>query len=88
MNLPTWTATNRIPLSPDEAVRISINHLNRRFPLIPTWKVSRIEIKNEFDDVWIYALSLTHRGGGGHHLEFVRVLMNGEVWQPDKSPRP
>jgi hypothetical protein len=86
-NLPDWHVTNAIPLTPDQAVSAAIRHLNAKLPVGTSWEVNDIHLRNEFDMVWVYDISLNDRGSGGYGFEAVKVLMDGSIWEPTNERR-
>ncbi|MGZ8938338.1 MAG: hypothetical protein ACXW32_03915 [Limisphaerales bacterium] len=87
MNLPRWDLTNTVPLSPDGAVRAAMRYGTELHPEIVAWDVDRISLERQADDVWSYNISLVDRKSGRYSTAYVKVLMDGRVWKPQKGPR-
>ena len=86
-NLPTWQATNAIPLTPDQAVLAAMRHVSTKHPSVTKGDVDGIDLRKEFDTTWTYSVSLTDRGSGRYEFEVVRVLMDGSIWMPTTERR-
>jgi hypothetical protein len=87
MGLPAWHLTNAVPLSPDQAIGSACRYATKQHPGVSNWDVDRIELVRETDDIWTYHAFLVDRGTGRYETEDIRILMNGNVWEP-KSGRP
>jgi hypothetical protein len=82
-SIPSWNPTNSIPLSPDKAVIAAIKYANSKRPNPLSWDVDGVElVKYSPQSSWFYSVTLTDRKSGAFESEIVRVLMNGEVWEP------
>lgn len=84
MKLPTWQVTNAIPLTPDQAVLAATRYLTPKHPDIAAWDVDSIDLSH-YDDIWTYRVSLIDRHSGRYESEYVRVLMDGNVWKPSSE---
>jgi hypothetical protein len=88
MNLPRWRLTNTIPLSPDVAVKAAIRYANGKHPATTIWDVDRVYLEKQDDDgTWSYDISLIDRQSGRPFSVDVRVLMDGNIWEPTKEER-
>lgn len=80
-----WNPQLPIPLSPDKAVASAINYANSNRPKPLNWDVDSIEL-NQYSQFWFYAITLTDRQSGTYELDIIRILLDGDVWKPDKRP--
>jgi len=88
MNLPRWRLTNTIPLSPDVAVKAAIRYANGKHPATTIWDVDRVYLEKQDDDgTWSYDICLIDRQSGRPFSVDVRVLMDGNIWEPTKEER-
>lgn len=85
LHLPQWTPTNSIPLSPELAIKTAIAEVSKNHPSSSNWKLSRLELEQLFDEIWIYNISLMDGDNRASAHKVVRILMNGQVWQPKKK---
>ena len=88
MNLPAWSLTNAIPLSPDAAVRAAMQYASAKHPGIASWEVDGISLERQGSGgIWSYRLDLIDRQSGRYVTEYPRVLMDGSIWKPTKEER-
>jgi hypothetical protein len=82
LKLPVWTPTNNLPLAPEIAIKSALTDVQGKYPGIFGWRVNRLELERQYDEVWVYNISLVQGDDVVRNHKVVRVLMNGEVWQP------
>lgn len=86
-NLPSWNLTNAIPLSPDAAVKAATAYAAKKHPGINTWDVEQISLDHVDSNIWKYEIDLIDRQSGSYNAEYVRVLLDGSIWEPTSSPK-
>ena len=85
--LPSWSPTNELPVSPNEAVSIALKYLSQKSGDSP-WNIETIELSPiEWTDpvTWEYSIRLSRESP--RSLEIVRVLLDGAVWEPELKER-
>ncbi len=88
MDLPAWSLTNAIPLSPDAAVRAAMRYASEKHPGIASWEIDGISLERQGSGgIWSYRLNLIDRQSGRYVTEYPRVLMDGSIWKPTKEER-
>jgi hypothetical protein len=96
MNLPTWQVTNAMPLTPDKAVLAATRYLRAKHGDISSWQVNQIYLAQEpwNSSNWTYTIvlsvALPQRQSSPFHIEWpvVKVLMDGNVWEPSTNKPP
>lgn len=83
--LPEWDGTNRIPLSPDQAVASALRFAASQQSNAVQWKIQRVTLEPDVATTnWFYKVYLIERGGN-YRTELIYVLLDGEVWKPRKT---
>ena len=83
--LPTWDGVGAVPLSPDRAVSIAMKYATVSYPNT-SWELRTVTIEKRGLGAWYYVIGLFGRAPDKYDIENVHVLMNGEVWEPDRNP--
>lgn len=86
-NLPAWDVTNAIPITPDKAILSALSYVDNKVKTKHIWVVETINLY-KVNGVWLYDIFMVDREPGHSESEFVRVLMNGEVWKPESDLNP
>jgi len=76
-----WTPTQPIPLSPDTAVRAALTDLKDTYGTNIVWQIESITLKKSFSKPWLYSIQCKSNEERDYKMEFVRVLLSGEVWK-------
>lgn len=81
-NLPEWTGTNGIVLSPDKAVLAAIERANSIHGTNLVWELRTVSLQRVGPELpWYYNVYLIERQEP-FRSETIYVLLNGEIWQP------
>ena len=83
LNLPVWRQTNDLPLPPEAAIKGALEEVHKRYAGGAKWSIRGLELEPQGQDIWVYKIKLV-KVGEAPDFEIVRVLMNGEIWQPKK----
>jgi hypothetical protein len=87
MALPSWTLTKPPPVAVERAVAIAREHVETKYQERAQWSLEKVSLEKEVDSIWVYEISLVNRSAERQRFQFVKVLMNGEIWTPSPNPR-
>lgn len=80
---PTWSGTNAVPLKPEQALSSARRFLLTHSPAFTNCELEIITLEQESKTIWYYDLTFKK----GFRKNTVRVLMDGEVWEPSPKRR-
>ena len=80
-----WDSSTPIPLEPHQAVQKAISYVTEQNSSEGNWSADYLSIVKWNEDLWTYNVGI-HKPQEDYNIskKMVRVLFNGEIWEPIK----